>query len=411
MQLHPKLAHLSEVQIEELVRRYYAEDTGPLLAEFSIKVKPGKFVSILPPINIDASCPHCEEGLIQRRISRSDARLGRQPPPPECSSCGHQLAPSGARCLCKYCEAETRLRAGAIEASRRARIAHEHQIDIDPDFSVADAVRFLSIGDATALLGLYRYGSNDAGLVTPATCDKSRPFAPTPELHDQIVTRLWQAELIAVDPSSPVAGFDFGQDNAITGIYLHRVHWRLLPGSTTGQLCQVMSLLEDWAHAGYWKIPEENAVAAVAYWNETALHECLQFFAYQGSCHRLPTPEGDKTKLMIRTLLQDFSVSQIYGFIWGAARDAAAYYQRGEVSKSQAGNSMVSSCRSRADRHRIEGWDAKRFRRNFDLPRSEISMVLHDTILGIGEDGFNKTPSAELFSKGDGIKVLDQVVS
>ena len=128
---------------------------------------------------------------------------------------------------------------------------------------------------------------------------------------------------------------------------------------------------------------------------DLALHECLETFEHQGQLHKLQPPAGEKTILTFQALLEDLSVAQIYNIVWSAARNAAAYYQRGGVTKQQAANSMVGGCRMRADKAKVEGWKIKPYGRNYDRPRSELSHVLHDVFLKIGELGFNAKPSCD----------------
>lgn len=252
----------------------------------------------------------------------------------------------------------------------------------------------LTLTSAVALLTLYRNAHTDDGLtLTPRPTH--RPLAPTQDSHVEILSRLLDDNLIAVDPNSPADAFEFAEDNSIKAFYWLRVHWRLLPGATAEQAAEVLALIEANAREGTWLWSDDDVLEALGQWEELALAECLQFFDYQGNAHHLPNPSGDKTKLMFASLLKDFAVSQIYSFIWSAAQNAAAYYQRGGVSKSQAGNSMVGSCRGRADRARISGWEVKGFHRNHDLPRSELSHVLLDTFLAIGEAGFIARPSLQ----------------
>lgn len=76
--------------------------------------------------------------------------------------------------------------------------------------------------------------------------------------------------------------------------------------------------------------------------------------------------------------------------MWGSAKDAAAYYMRGGVSKQQAANSVVGRIESKFERALANKWETKPFNRNFKLPVSVISQVLYNTVLQTDDGGFHK---------------------
>ena len=185
---------------------------------------------------------------------------------------------------------------------------------------------------------------------------------------------------ILVNPSAP---FDI------------KVRYRLLPMLAVGMIGACMLTIDAMAGDGFWLEPESAADQALSLWKELALHECLETFEHQGQLHRLQPPAGEKTIVTFQALLEDLSVAQVYNIVWSAARNAAAYYQRGGVTKQQASNSMVGGCRTRADKAKVEGWEIKPYGRNYERPRSELSHVLHDAFLKIGNLGFTARPSRE----------------
>lgn len=93
--------------------------------------------------------------------------------------------------------------------------------------------------------------------------------------------------------------------------------------------------------------------------------------------------------MTLASVLQNFSVAQVYNFIWRAGRDAAAFYQRGGVTRSHAANTVIGTIQRNADRARAEEWDVKPYRRDRRAPRSMVSEVLFDTALQVGELAFN----------------------
>jgi len=394
-QIHPKLAHLAPEQVEQLIQRYYHERAADLVAEFNIPVRnSSELYRLLPPIIADESCPHCDVPMQRARPSKTEAQTRRSLSDPHCPSCNHRRHASGRRCTCANCQAEMRAHEQALEDARRQAVINRYAPQLEVPFLVQGTLSGLSLTTAVALLAFYRNCHSNDGLVfTPQR--PHRPLAPTLDLHIEMLSRLYDDGLISVDPSSPLDAFEFDEQNDLAAFMWMRVNWRILPGASPREVAEVIADIERGAREGWYIYTEDDRSEALGLWQELALAECLQCFDYQGEAHRLPNPSGDRTKLMFAALLKDFAVSQVYNFIWNAATAAAAYYQRGGVSRRQAGNSMVGTCRSRADKARLEGWDVKGYRRFHDLPRTELSHVLHDTFLQIADDGFTTVPSLE----------------
>jgi|GEM_PF-5456963 len=71
---HPKLSHLTEHQVDNLIERYYkGESIKTLIDEYRINVIPSNFVSILPNlVDQDTFCPYCENiNMERKRVSRN----------------------------------------------------------------------------------------------------------------------------------------------------------------------------------------------------------------------------------------------------------------------------------------------------------------------------------------------------
>ena len=112
--------------------------------------------------------------------------------------------------------------------------------------------------------------------------------------------------------------------------------------------------------------------------------------------HHLPFNPGAKTTQYLEYALENFSTAQVFNTIWKAARDAAAYYQRADISKRQAANSAISSIQRTSERAIAENWELKPFGRNFNCPQTMISEVLYNTVLKLGADGFKILPSLDV---------------
>ena len=133
--------------------------------------------------------------------------------------------------------------------------------------------------------------------------------------------------------------------------------------------------------------------SALLLWRKIAVGECLEYLNYQ--LHRVGfdfTP-GEKTYKIFEILLNDFSVSQIYGIIWKAVADASKLYLERSITKKHAANSVIGGCERLGARAKVNGWNMTEYSRIKDLPQSELSAFFFNRVLGIGDMGFKVPPT------------------
>jgi hypothetical protein len=214
------------------------------------------------------------------------------------------------------------------------------------------------------------------------------PFTPATDLARNLTREMIGRGLIGIGELTTNSAFDF-ENGEVNGYYTEKVHWiltvedpLLLLDEITQQVCDVSQWPSQWS----------GAVNDL--WLEIALAEGKQYFRYAAAQRGLPEAGEKSTDLMLRTLLQNFSVSQVYRIIWSGAQRAADFLVRKSCTKKHAANYMIGECQRWADRARAEQWEVKGFKRNFDLPRSSLSYVFFDLFLKIGDEGFNSVRSA-----------------
>lgn len=395
---HPKLAHLSDEHLEALIARYYAgSKTSDLVAEFGIEARPSDLFKLFSPrVVATALCPYCEMNLWQKLPSKTS----RHASAPYCPRCGHEDT-HGTRqqCQCANCRRRVEEHRQAIEDMKRVLVREAYPPAVlweNPN--VRNLAEQLTLRDAVFITALYRNAHCNSSGTAGMPYSKDRPLAPTVDLAKTLLAHLGARKLLLVSLESPIEAFEFDEElTRVTAHYIFKVRYRLFPMLPIDLIPEALRTIDTMAKDGFWLPSAKDAAnEAMALWKELALHECLETFQHQGERHNLQPPSGEKTILTFQSLLEDFSVAQAYNIIWGAARDAAAYYQRGGITKAQAANSMVGGCRTRADKARVEDWQIKPYSRNYDRPRSELSHVLHDVFLKIGELGFTHKPSKDL---------------
>lgn len=394
---HQKLAHLTDQQIDGLVARYYAgAKTGDLVVGFGIDARGSELVKLFPPrVRAEIECPHCAVNLWQPLRSK----FAGTAPLPYCPACKHEHIEGTYRhCNCEGC----RRRVAEVEAALVAMklVLVEVGYPTFPEWddpNLEHLVEQLTLRDVVFLSALYRNANIQADGTAGPPYANERPLSPSTELTKAMLSHLSKRGLIRVSAASPLDCFQFDEElTRVTAHYTFKVRYRLLPMLPAGLIGETMHTIDFLADDGFWQSRDAYPDEALALWKELALHECLETFEHQGQLHNLQPPSGEKTVVTFQALLTDLSVAQVYNIVWSAARNAAAYYQRGGVSKPQASNSMVGRCRTHADKAKVDGWTIKPYGRNHERPRSELSHVLQDVLLKIGQQGFTAKPDRDV---------------
>ena len=96
---------------------------------------------------------------------------------------------------------------------------------------------------------------------------------------------------------------------------------------------------------------------------------------------------------VISDLLDDFSVSQIYGIIYRAANNALRFKKEKRVPDRHAVNTIIGSAHNYAKRAKIKNWQLTKYSRPYYCPESALCKFFFEKVLKIGCDaGFNEVP-------------------
>lgn len=290
--------------------------------------------------------------------------------------------------LCEDCTRRREERGAAEQAARNAeRRALIQTIYGDVPRGPRDPAG-LPLAEAVFLVSLVRLcGTEDLSYVRALGTVSTGSFSPTKKFDHSILKQLWNNDLIFVHPDSPLEAF--GEENP-RSVYLLSVNW-LTPIRREGESPLLfIAELEDRFRTQQWTAEWNKQWRPL--WKMIAIEECLQYLEMCLAEHKLTLSPGEKTLLVLNNTLEDYSVSQVFGFIWRAAKDAAAFYVRENVPKQHAANTVVGAIQRFAERAKSEGWEVKQYRRDYRLPQSMVSRVFCDTVMQFGDEGFNHPP-------------------
>lgn len=378
------------LQIESLMNKYYnGVKASDIIKEYNIDTTSSKLYTLFPPIICeDIICPVCNEPMYKERDSKSSYSWNKKKP--FCAICGHT---DEIICKCNYCIAE-REKVRKLNEERKVRILQEKREKIKKvyDLNIVPVnYSDLNFREKVFLGALLRTSlSEDMEVILPLN-DAERELAPTIGYIKEILSYLIGRGVISVDSNSSIDAFlDSNEEKDIefpNVYYITMVKYRI---NIVGDE-DIKNILSKIINPKSFSDADKED--ALNIWKEIALEECIEYFEYQMKSVRFDFNIGEKTIAIFKDLLENFSVSQIYGIIYKSVANATKYYQESSVSKKQAANSVIGGCQRYAERAMINNWELAKYSRIKELPQSMISEFFFDRVIGVGSLGFNMPPS------------------
>lgn len=419
--------NISSDVISELLDKYYNQDYSlkRLIKEYCLNISPSKLVKMFPPEETSYICEYCGSGIVRKRINKDEWNRYKGKPEYEgwdgllyCPECGHIPFPDKGQaswyhrnsvtfhpdlrkyvCTCSGCrekvriEVEQREQRKKEELKRKIEAIHAlYDYDIKPvNYDSLDFINKVILG----ALMTSDLVSEDLYYVKPYNSSgvKLSPNSPYIDnsydsLDQAVYHALHKRGLLLVDSSSDVSAFADGPDFPKV-YYPFRVSYHLN-----------IEYPED-KHMIYHKIlspdffTKDNIDVAFGLWRMIAVYECVEYLLFQIERVGWSFSPGEKTFSVIRELLKEFSVSEIYAIIYGSVTYACRLCTENKMGKKQAANTVISLCRTRADNIRYKGWTSFSYDRLTELPQSRLSSYFFDNVLKIGDKGFTCHPNRD----------------
>lgn len=254
-----------------------------------------------------------------------------------------------------------------------------------------EIIHSISLRDAVFLIALARIGLEEDGAVIRPLYSYEVPLMPWVDDSLTLLACLFDRGFIDVCPSTHNEGV-YVERGTVT-LEMAAIEWQLTLGRDATESRQRLRNLGD-ALQEREKWPQAWRDDILPLWHQLALGESLSYLERKLADHGFDFIPGDKTVEMVLSLLNHFSIAQIFNFIWSAAKDAAAYYLRGGVTRERAANFVVGACHRRAERAISEGWQINGFRRDYRHAESVVAGLFSHVVTRLGDDYFTKAPNA-----------------
>jgi hypothetical protein len=213
---------------------------------------------------------------------------------------------------------------------RRAYIESSYSVEAESEEHNLDEASVLArVGVLCAI-----NGTGDQGGMLVGIDLHNGSIAPSFQLsHDLFVAAL-NAHLLRIHPTTPTNSLEWEGDTAVETGAIHTDRVRLFAGSDGG-LPVRLSKMVDAAHTrvsidGMWST-ERNELKGLAL--QVVADEASRYLTSEVAAYQMPLLT-DKNKEALKLVAERgaslFSLGQLYGFAWRAARDASSAYQRNQ---------------------------------------------------------------------------------
>jgi RNase P subunit RPR2 len=246
-------------------------------------------------------------------------------------------------------------------------------------------IESLNARQALFLLGLLKFAINEEMTeINEYESNRLNFLSPTVEFDLKILNELFDAKIIRVSYLSNLETITLKENNY--SFYISKVKWLIPFDDKIFQLASFYNDLE--ARIKSQGFIENHFDEIVLLCQEISKIECLAYLDRTLAQNGLTYSYGEKTHAVITHALENFSVAQVYNFIWRSAKDATGFHQQHRVSKDHAAKTVVGSIERQAERALANQWEIKPFTRHSQYPQSILSRILFNHLLGTNDGGF-----------------------
>jgi len=145
---------------------------------------------------------------------------------------------------------------------------------------------------------------------------------------------------------------------------------------------------------------EDDLIVILQLWKRILLEELTQDFITQINEVGFGNYKiGEKTKNRLALLLEKMPLSKIVNIIFNTTNHAYRFYQRNNITKKHAANTVIGRTESYVDKAIENNWEIRDSFRNKNCPQSALSVYFFHYIVPIFEKSFYTIPSLDIIKK------------
>lgn len=121
------------------------------------------------------------------------------------------------------------------------------------------------------------------------------------------------------------------------------------------------------------------------------IEECIKYLDKRAKMNNLLPAIGEKMENLLSICLLKYSVSETYYMIWGAVESASAYFNKVNITRLHASNSIYGNIQRTYDKLVNRTIQNRQYNRDGKHPQSVIEKLLFDRIYEVENCGFTCT--------------------
>ncbi len=370
-----KTSHLSLGQIENLKSDYYSgKNTKDLVKKYNIDIHPNNLCSTFPLVKTpDKRCKYCKSIMyfippLKNSKNRKEYF---------CTICLHKESLFG--CKCNQCLTAKGAEILKKETERYLdkKTSKEKKSNIR-EYPESPSFAMLSVKEKAYLGALLRAHLYKDFLLIDLSNNSTQIFAPTAEYRELIIAELLDKKIIA--PYKP----EKEESQEIINRYSYGALYDICINDANMNKAGIISSLMYQDKVSF---SDEKEVFGLL--REVHLHEATEYMMLMVQKFNLYVFDAeDKYIILFSQILNRYSTSQLFNFIFTAVRNLAAYRSKNYKEYLPMSNYIYKSISNRYEKAQMDNWKITNFTRAWKGPQSELSQIVSNSLLDIGESAF-----------------------
>jgi hypothetical protein len=372
---HPLFAHLTESEINELIKLYYdGVKIKDLLKQFNLKCAPINLYKQLPPLlRYTDPCPNCGAAMLKPRSPRGisvNAR-NRQTHAWRCVKCNHIERDD---CPCDYCQ----LPLLRLEYEGKTEKRYLPNQPFNPhEYEFEQVVSLLAL----ALLTWKEYRD-----MFPTLADSAKTtvcFAPKTNYGEWLINKLLESEFLKKEQDENV----FLMNDMIPSKQPSSIlFWNVPKNYRKSFMEKLAEHIQNRNYPKHWITDAYNVA------HSAAMAECLEFYSLCADERKFSVAPKESITAMLSDLLREYSIEQCEYIILESAKAASDYLVKHNNESSIVAQYMLEHCKFMATTWQSNNLEIPCLDKGF--PHSMVSYLIFD-IIAPCVDGFS-TPLKDL---------------